>query len=159
MNDDFLDLLCALQEAGAEFVVIGAHALAANGIVRATVGLDVLVRPTPANAQAVYAGLRAFGAPLATHGVTVADLSRTGTVYQMGLPPRRIDITTAIEGVTYEQASAKPVIREVGGMQVPFLRLAEVLRSKRAAGRAKDLADLELVREAGFDVEALLAAD
>lgn len=159
MNEDFLDLIRALRDAGAEFLIVGAHALAANGVVRATVDLDVLVRPTTANAGRVHAALSAFGAPLGAHGVEAGDFARPGTVYQMGLPPRRIDVTTSIEGVTWEGASPRAITREIGGLDVSFLCLADVLRSKRAANRAKDRADIELVREAGFDVDRLLADD
>lgn len=70
LNEDFRDLLIALADAGADFLVVGAHALAVHGVVRATGDLDVLVRPTLANADRVLAALRAFGAPVGTHGVT-----------------------------------------------------------------------------------------
>jgi hypothetical protein len=156
LNEDFLDLLRELQAAGAEFIVVGAHALAANGIPRATVDLDVLVRPSASNADRVFAALRAFGAPLATHGVHSVDFAREGTVYQMGLPPRRIDITTRIDGVTFDEAIAGRVVEEVAELRVPFVGLRALARSKSAAGRPKDRADLELMREAGIDVDALL---
>lgn len=79
--DDARDLLEALGAAGGEFLVIGAHALAAHGIPRATGDFDILVRPTPENAARVIEALSAFGAPLAAHGVTTADFAHLGTVY------------------------------------------------------------------------------
>jgi hypothetical protein len=90
----------------------------------------------------VVAALRAFGAPLAAHGVSAADFARAGTVYQLGLPPRRIDILTMISGVTFEQAWADSVRVEVGGVGFRVPSRAALLVNKRASGRPKDLEDV-----------------
>lgn len=145
LNPDFLDLLAAFSRTGVQFIVVGAHALAANGIVRSTGDLDVWVRPTAENASRVIAGLRDFGAPLAQHGLTEVDFTRAGTVYQMGLPPRRIDILTQISGVEFDEAWADQRSISVGGVPVAFLGRRALLKNKRAAGRAKDLLDVELL--------------
>lgn len=76
-------------------------------------------------------------------GLTISDLSRPGIVYQIGLPPRRIDILTEISGVSFEEAWPSRVLEEVGDLQVPFLGREALLRNKKASGRAKDLADVE----------------
>jgi hypothetical protein len=75
LNDDFVDLLRALAAAQVEFLIVGAHALAAHGIPRATGDLDVLVEPTPENARRVIEALGAFGAPIAAHGRTTSTRS------------------------------------------------------------------------------------
>jgi hypothetical protein len=80
-----------------DYLVVGAHALAAHGHVRATGDLDVWVRPEPANAKRVIEALRAFGAPLLDLGEE--DLIRPGTVFQIGIAPLRIDVLTSIDGV------------------------------------------------------------
>lgn len=147
MNDDFRDILQLLTEAGAEFVVVGAHALAVHGAARATGDIDILVRPTPENATRVFAALQSFGAPLAAHRVSAADLAVEGTIYQLGLPPRRIDILTRIDGVPFEEAWATRAVRAVEGLDVAFLGRDALLRNKRAAGRPKDLADVALLTE------------
>lgn len=121
---------------------MGAYALAANGVVRATSDLDVLVRLSPKNAARVFDALRAFGAPLATHAVTAADFAVPGNVYQMGLPPRRIDILTSISGVTFAAAVAHKVVGRLAELEVPCLGRAALIRNKRAAARPKDLADV-----------------
>ena len=147
MNEDFRDILELLLEQGAAFVVVGAHALAVHGAARATGDIDLFVQPTPENAAKVCAALRAFGAPLALHGVSEADFATPGVIYQLGLPPRRIDILTQIDGVTFEQAWQGRVGHVVDGLQVPFLGRAELQQNKLAAGRPKDLADLALLDE------------
>lgn len=139
MNADFTDMLSELSAEGAEFLVVGAHALAAHGHPRATGDLDIWVRPTQENAARVWRALARFGAPLA--GLSKDDLSDPDVVFQIGLQPRRIDILTSITGVTWEEASGERVLIEVGGILLPFIGRAALLRNKRAAGRPKDLAD------------------
>lgn len=143
LNDDFLDLLRALIEAGVEFVVVGAHALAAHGHPRATGDLDVLVRPAPANAARVIEALLQFGAPLDAHGVSRADFEAPGNVYQVGLPPRRIDLLTSISGVSFEEAEASRILVTLGGMKLPILGRAALIKNKRATGRPKDIVDAD----------------
>jgi hypothetical protein len=143
LNDDFVDLIVGLRDAGVEFLIVGAHALAAHGVVRSTGDLDIFVRPTDENSNRVVAALRAFGAPLAAHGITAADFARAGTVYQLGLPPRRIDILTLISGVTFEQASADSMRVTVGDVEFRVPSRAALLVNKRASGRPKDLEDAQ----------------
>ncbi len=140
-HEDFVDLLEELARAGCDFVVVGAHALAAHGIVRATGDLDVFVRPDRENAIAVVCALRSFGAPLDAHGVTERDFSAPGPVYQIGLPPRRIDVLTKISGVEFGEALRDHVVVHVGRVAVRCIGLEAMIRNKRAAGRPKDLVD------------------
>lgn len=85
LPEDFRDLLIALSDAGAEFVVVGGHAVAFHGHPRATKGLDVLVRATENNAKLVYRALAAFGAPLASFEVGEGDFASYDGVLQMGV--------------------------------------------------------------------------
>lgn len=102
MNRDFAEMLSALSEAGAEFLVVGAHALAAHGVARATGDLDVWVNSTSENAVRVITALTAYGAPLAD--LTVDDLTRPDTVFQIGVVPSRVDILSGISGVQFADA-------------------------------------------------------
>lgn len=140
MNRDFAEMLSALSDAGAEFLVVGAHALAAHGLPRATGDLDIWVRPTLDNARRVLEALRTFGAPL--HDLGEDDLARSGTVFQIGVVPNRIDILTEISGVAFEDAWPRREWFVVDGQRLPFLGRADLATNKRAAGRPKDLADL-----------------
>jgi hypothetical protein len=144
-NPDLLDLLDALSETLAEHLLVGAHAMAVHGVSRATGDVDLLIRAEPENAARVLRALQIFGAPLDAHGVTLDDLCREGTVYQMGLPPRRIDILTSITGVSFEQAWRGRASATLAGRAVCVLGLEELKRNKRATGRPRDLLDLELL--------------
>ena len=102
LNPDFRDLLVALGRENVEYVLVGAYALAFHGAPRATGDIDVFVRPTPENAERTWRALQAFGAPLASSDVEPADFATPGIVYQIGLPPRRVDLLTAISGVSFD---------------------------------------------------------
>ena len=142
LNPDFRDLLVALHDEGAEFLVVGAYAVAFHGSPRATGDLDVLVRPTSENAGRVFRALTTFGAPLVRAGVGAEDFARPGTVYQIGVAPRRIDVLTEISGVAFEDAWSTREPASLEGRTVHFIGREALLRNKQAAGRPKDLADL-----------------
>lgn len=144
--EDSRDLLDALDEAGARYLVVGAHALAAHGLPRATADFDVWVQANDDNARAVIQALVAFGAPVAHHGVSEADLAREGTVYQLGLPPRRIDLLTSISGVGFDHAWATRLDAHVEGRLVPVLGRDSLIANKLASARPKDLLDIEALR-------------
>lgn len=148
LNPDFLDLLEALRGNGVEFLVVGAHALAAHGVPRATGDLDVWVRPTEENAAKVVRALTSFGAPLPAHGITARDFSVPGLVYQLGLPPRRIDLLTELSGLEFDEAWPSRVVVQVDGAPVPFIGREALLKNKRASGRPKDLADAAVLESA-----------
>ena len=148
MNDDWFDLLTALLDARARFLVVGAHALAVHGVPRGTQDLDVWVDPDAANVERVWHALAEFGAPLASLGVTHDDLRRVDTVVQLGLPPNRIDLRTSISGIPdFATAWAVRVEHDLRGRRVPFLGRDALIRNKRASGRRKDLADVEALGE------------
>lgn len=140
MHPDFLDMLSALDAAGSEYLIVGAHAVAAHGRPRATGDLDIWVRPTPENAARVYQALQHFGAPL--HDLTLDDLASPDVVFQIGVPPVRIDLLTSISGVSFDAAWANRVTIALGTLAVPVLGRRELLHNKRASGRPRDLADL-----------------
>jgi hypothetical protein len=142
MIADFRDLLRAFVEGGVRFVVVGAHALAAHGVPRVTGDLDVLVEPTPANAAAVWRALEAFGAPLASLRITEADFATPDQVIQLGLPPYRIDVMTAISGVSFDQAWRGRLAGVLFEVPVGFLGRSEFIQNKRASGRPRDLLDI-----------------
>ena len=145
MNRDFVEMLSALVEARADFLVVGAHALAVHGVPRATGDLDIWIRSDEENADRVLKALASFGAPL--FDLSREDLARPGTVFQIGLPPSRIDILTSISGVEFDEAWPNRVTIAVGGLEVPVLGKTEFVRNKRAVGRPKDLSDLNLLEE------------
>ena len=135
MNEDFLDVLKSLLDADVRFLVVGAHAMAVHGVPRATGDLDVWVNPESQNADRVWDALLAFGAPLQEIGISRDDLETPDMVVQLGLPPRRIDILTSIDGVAFDQAWKNRVQHSVGTFDAP-LRQPGRSDSKQESDRA-----------------------
>ncbi len=136
-------MLSALSDAGAEFLVVGAHAVAFHGQPRATGDLDLWIRPTTNNAKRVRTALETFGAPL--FNLTIEDLRTPELVFQIGVVPCRIDILTSITGVEFGPAWSRRVETDIEGVRVCVLGRQDLLRNKQATGRVKDLLDLELL--------------
>ena len=145
LNPDFLDMLSALSAEEAEYLLVGAYALAAHGVPRATGDLDLWVRPTMDNARRVRSALARFGAPLAD--LSEADLVRPGTVFQVGVAPNRIDVLSSIDGVTFGDAWPARRIVRIEGLDVPVLARHHLIQNKKATGRPQDLADVARLEE------------
>ncbi len=143
MNQDFVDLLQAFVESNVRFLVVGAYAFALHARPRATGDLDLWVEPEPQNARRVIQALRRFGAPLAQ--ITEDEFSRPGTVVQIGVAPRRIDILTELTGLSFTEAWDDRVSHKFASVDVFFLGKRTFIKNKKALGRHKDLADLEAV--------------
>ena len=146
MNRDFLDLLAALHDRSARFLVIGAHALAAHGFPRSTGDLDIWVSMEPENAVRVWKALVDFGAPVEALDISPLDFETRGRVVQLGTPPRRIDILTEISGVEFEDAWPARLLATVEGIELPFLGRETLIQNKLASARPKDLADVSALR-------------
>jgi hypothetical protein len=134
-------MLSALSESSADFLIVGAYALAAHGYPRATGDLDIWVRADSENAPRVLHSLAVFGAPL--DDLTLDDLSKPGIVFQIGVEPSRIDILTAISGVDFHDAWKHRVLIEMDGVCVNVIGREDLIVNKRACGRPKDIADAE----------------
>jgi hypothetical protein len=134
-----------LADEGVRFLLIGAYALAAHGYPRATMDIDIWVMPSPDNADAVLRALRSFGAPL--HNLTKSDLVKEGTVFQIGVAPRRIDILTAASGLQFDEVFARADSIDIEGLEIHIPSVGDLIINKRASGRTKDLADAEALEE------------
>ena len=141
LNEDYKDMLQALVEEKAKFLLVGAYALAAHGYLRATMDIDIWVMPSLRNADAVLRALQRFGASL--HDLTAEDLQTDGTIFQIGVAPRRIDILTTASGLDFEETFARSLTVDIEGIEVHIPSLDDLIGNKRTMGRTKDLADAE----------------
>ena len=142
-SSDFEELLAAFNANHVRAIIVGGHALAFHGRPRFTKDLDVFIDPTDDNAERVIKSLQAFG--VGSAGLTAEDFSAPGRIVQLGVSPNRIDLITAIDGVTFEEAWTGRAEGRFGRQMVSFIGRAEFLRNKRASGRPQDLADIDAI--------------
>jgi hypothetical protein len=147
LNPDFRDLLSAFIDANVEFLIVGGYAMAAHRLPRATKDLDVWVRPEAKNALRVLRAVDAFGAP--RHGLTETDLLAEGTIYQVGVPPNRVDVITVVDGVRFEDAWRDRTEVEIDGLRIPVIGRMHLILNKRTVGRPQDLLDADLLESSG----------
>ncbi len=138
-SEDIKDFLTALSAAGAEFLVVGAHALASHGYVRATADLDVFVRASPENARKVELAIREFAAAsLEYFGVSAADLSVEGVGFFMGVEPDRLDVITDLAGVRFDHAWRGRIESAIEGVPVAVIGFEDLIAAKRASARKRE---------------------
>jgi hypothetical protein len=149
MFDDFKELLSVFNGHSVKYLVVGGYAVSFHAQPRATKDLDIFILADPANARAAYEALRKFGAPLAE--IQVDDLADPRKFLRFGQPPVAIDILSGIDGVDFDDAwerRVEGVIDQVSGLTAFFISKRDLIASKLAAGRMRDLADVEEIREA-----------
>lgn len=151
LTSDFADLLVALADEQAEFLLIGGWALALHGYGRGTDDMDVFVRPTSENAVKVIRALVSFGAPLHSHGVTEDLFAQPRYGYRFGVKPNLIEVLTTIDGVTFDEAWSDHKTFDLAGRIIPYIGRRSLIRNKRAAGRPKDQADVAWLEEHAED--------
>lgn len=139
-NQDFRDMLVALNDASVDYLVVGAYAVAAHGFPRATGDLDIWVRADAESAPKVLSALQAFGAPL--HEIKETDFASPSVVFQIGIPPGRIDLLTIVSGLEFDSAWNNRISLTIDDVTFPVIGRADLIANKLATGRPKDLADI-----------------
>lgn len=140
LSRDFIDILSAFSEEKVEYMVVGGYAIAFHGYVRGTGDIDLWIRISDKNAERVWKSLQTFGAPL--FDLRIEDLQTPGMVFQMGLPPNRIDIINKVEGITFDEALQNRTFVEIHDLNIPIIGKPELLANKRTMNRPKDLPDI-----------------
>ena len=144
LNPNFRDMLVALNDAEADYLVVDAYAMAAHGCPRATGDIDFWIRATLENAERVWSALSVFGAPI--FQISVGELSTPDVVFQIGVPPQRIDIMTSVSGVEFDEAWPSRFVVDLDGIQASVIGREQLLKNKIASGRPKDIVDVEILR-------------
>lgn len=139
LNQDYKEMLSLLLDNKVEFLLVGAYAMAAHGFPRATADIDIFVKPDSENASKLYRTLEEFGAPL--ENVSPEDFSEPGIILQIGVAPRRIDVITTIDGMTYHEASEGKEIIKIEDLLIPVISRQNLIINKMSTGREKDEID------------------
>ncbi|MEW6753999.1 MAG: nucleotidyltransferase [Candidatus Latescibacterota bacterium] len=139
--EDFEEFLRLLTEQHVAFLVVGGYAVAFHGYVRATHDIDLFYRNSEENVRRILPALRSFGLP-ADEGV-VAALRDPGSIVRVGVPPVRIELINEISGVDFAEAWERRVEGRYGQVEVGYISYGDLLSNRKAAGRPKDLADID----------------
>ena len=103
--------------------------------------MDVWIGISAENAEKIVSVLRSFGFDSAE--LTVELFLKENQIVRMGVPPLRIEVSTGIDGVTFEQCYKERITDMVDGITVNLINLLHLKINKKASGRAKNLNDLE----------------
>ncbi len=139
LDPNFRELLRLLNSAGVRFMVLGGYAVNFHGYHRNTADIDIWIAFDPENLNRVVKALHDFG--IASVGPTT--FTKRGDIIRFGRQPLRVDILTNPTGIEFENCFPRKVEAEFDGVLIPFIALEDLKVNKKAAGRLKDLADIE----------------
>jgi hypothetical protein len=149
MYQDYKDLLSAFQSHGVKYLVVGGFAVSYHSQPRFTKDIDIFISADPENAKAAYAALASFGTAL--QGITPEDFTDRNSFFRFGREPQGFDILPAIPGVDFDAAwerRVETVVDPATGLKANVISAQDLIASKLASGRARDLTDVEDLRKA-----------
>jgi hypothetical protein len=141
LNPDFKEFIRLLNDHDVRYLVVGGYAVAFHGHPRYTKDMDVWIWLEKENAEKMMVVLEQFG--FGALGLQAEDFMAPDQVIQLGYPPARIAIITALEGIKFQECYASRVQVDIEGTVVNFIDVDNLKKNKRATGRLQDLADLE----------------
>lgn len=143
LHRDLMDLLGAFSSLNVEYLVVGGWAVSVHAEPRFTKDLDVWIGTDQVNLERAARALALFGAP--DHIVSQAQQLGPNEFLFFGVPPNRVDVLRTIPGVTFEGAFVNRLDVEWGSTLVHIIGRDDLIAAKKAAGRERDLRDLQLL--------------
>ena len=140
-SQDFKEFIELLIKNKAEYLIVGGYAVGVHGHPRYTGALDIWLNPSQQNAELILKSVSEFS--FSSFNLTVSDFTKPGNVIHLGYPPLRIDLLTAIDGVTFEECFQNMRQVAIGNLSVNFIGYNDLLKNKRESGRLKDIDDIE----------------
>lgn len=141
-NDDFKDFIIFLNQYEVEYIVVGGYAVIIRGYSRSTGDIDIWVNKTEENFIKLQKAIRLFGLP----EIAIKKeefFSDDFDVFAFGKPPYAIEIMTAVKGLDFMNTYNNSTIEQINETPVRIIHLQNLLEAKKAAGRSKDLNDIE----------------
>ena len=141
-NDDFKDFILYLNKNEVEYIVVGGYAVIIRGYSRSTGDIDIWVSKTEENYIKLQIAIKEFGLP----DIAVKKeefFSEYFDVFAFGKPPYAIEIMTAVKGLDFISTYNNSTIEQINETPVRIIHLQNLLEAKKAAGRSKDLNDIE----------------
>jgi len=149
MFQDYKHLLSVFNAHSVKYLIVGGYAVSFHALPRATKYIDLFIKADAANAEATYAALASFGAPL--DNIRVEDLADQRNFIRFGREPRAVDILPGIDGVEFDAAwerRVEGIIDPKSGLTAFFISSVDLMAAKLAAGRPQDIADVVALRKA-----------
>ncbi|HWK07395.1 MAG TPA: hypothetical protein VNS58_27370 [Puia sp.] len=142
-NNDFRDFIQAMNNHNVDYILVGGYAVILHGYRRVTGDMDIWVKKTSENYSKLSLAFAEFGLPL--FDMTEEKFLDTdmADVFSFGRPPVSIDIITKLKGVEFDEAFAQAQVFDENGLMIRFIHLTNLIQAKKAAGRHKDLDDIE----------------
>ncbi|MCK6485210.1 MAG: nucleotidyltransferase [Phycisphaerae bacterium] len=141
LHKDLREFIELLNSEKVKYLIAGGFAVGFHGHVRNTGDVDIFLEASPENAVKVETVIRRFG--FASTGLNRHDFEQPDVIIQLGRPPGRIDLVTSLTSLGFEEAWRERVGATLDGVPVAFLSLEHLILNKKAAGRPKDLADVD----------------
>ena len=142
-NDDFRDFIEAMNNYSVEYILVGGYAVILHGYRRVTGDMDIWVNRTKENYSKLTSAFAKFGLPVFDMTEVKFLDAETADVFTFGRPPISIDIITKLKGVEFNEAFLKAAQFDEDGIFIRFIHLSNLIEAKKAAGRHKDLDDIE----------------
>lgn len=141
LHPDFKDFLKSLNSHNVRYLLVGGYAVGVHGYPRATGDMDIWIEMSEANSKKVVSAFRDFGMP--DEAISEDLFLEANKVIRVGEPPVRLEVITSASGVDFRECFSNREILEVDGIPINFISLEDLKKNKRAAGRFKDMEDLE----------------
>lgn len=142
-NDDFRDFIQAMNNHNVEYILVGGYAVILHGYRRVTGDMDIWVNRTKENYSKLARAFAEFGLPLFDMTEQKFLDTDSADVFSFGRPPVSIDIITKLKGVDFNNAFSQALVFDENGLMIRFIHLNNLIQAKKAAGRHKDLDDIE----------------
>ena len=141
MEEEYLNLLRLFHEENVDYVVVGGYAVIAHGFPRTTGDLDILVRPTAANARRAVRALGRYG--FTRDEFEEADFLTVPNFLSFASGSVWIDLMTELPGVSFDDCLTGSLELKFADVPVRYIGLQALRETKLATGRPQDLRDLE----------------
>lgn len=142
-NADFKEFIQALNQAKVDYILVGGYAVVLHGYSRTTGDIDLWIKPTAENYQRLVQAFAKFQMPLFDMTQEKFLATQDYDVFSFGVPPVAIDLMTNVKGLEFDSAYANSSVYEFEDLSLRLVQYHDLLTAKRAAGRLKDLNDVE----------------
>ena len=141
LHPDFKDFLRLLTSHNVRYLLVGGYAVGYHGYPRATGDMDIWIEMSESNSINVASAFRDFGLP--DEALSKDLFLEKNRVIRIGVPPVRLEVITSASGVDFNECYSNREVVEIDGIPINLISLQDLKKNKRAAGRHKDMEDME----------------